>query len=1032
MKKTWTRIVAACLALVLLVGTVAAALNFDLNGDGKVNVWDLQAAVNQLLSADDQAAALREALGGGDELHKNAEGKWEIWSSLGLYNMAKYAQAGDTFLLMQDVDMGGEDWTPVTFKGVFDGQGHTISNVKITKSKGIDMGFFAEVDQQAQVKNLNLAAVTVTATENAEYIGLLAGSCDGKLENCTTTGLVIDERTTLTKDVYIGTLAGRLNDSGRIMTGENRLAGTTLTSRMSTRFAELTTDTYRRIVGVAGYAKADNVAADATWENVPEQDAPIPATAIATVTNGDKTVAVETLDEMLSAIASDGKSEIKLYKDITGSGAIRLPYSCTIDFDGHTLDNSAGKGNGLEILAAGSENAVTTLKNGTLIHWVLGVRVNDGGIVVDNMEIRGLSGCPVGIYSTEDHKAVNKITNSTLSSAAYGCVTFGLADTDFTATGITIDNSVLISQKTAGQHVFVRNNAGTQAGTITLGENVDIYTYASATAPYKLAGKALNQAPDAATVTVAGTQYTGLNHFTTNAVAAATAIATVTNGTETVNVETVADMVAAVAADGNTQIKLLKNVTASATIKMPYSFTMDLGGYTLQVNSGNGIEIAAAGSAKKVTTVKNGTLKHNTVGVRVNEGGIIVENMTIHGTNGSPIGLYDPNGDYRHINRVTGSTLVSDIWYPVIFNKANTDYTATGITIDNSTLVSCKSTVGVFGKNGAGVTPGTIYLGENVDMYSYFGTLGSTEGFFYAGKMAPMSKEPKSVTVVGKTLTGMNHWSTENEDDSINLLMIGNSFCYYFVQELYGIAKAAGVDINVTNLYEAGCYVQEHWTWLNDKEVGKDKYQFWVTNSMGRWKHGDIRTSYEALEYLDWDVITLQQHFAGGVTDQADALAKCTPYADDLFTYLKTNYPKAKLYWQTTWAYQVGHASMPSAADQALRQQNIIAVSATIAQRNGVDIVPSGQAWTIARANPLVGDVLCRDDLYHDGSVGGGQYLNACVWFEVLTGKSCIGSTWRPDQIVGDKYNLDETKAVELQKAAHEAVANMYGADYAK
>ena len=82
----------------------------------------------------------------------------------------------------------------------------------------------------------------------------------------------------------------------------------------------------------------------------------------------------------------------------------------------------------------------------------------------------------------------------------------------------------------------------------------------------------------------------------------------------------------------------------------------------------------------------------------------------------------------------------------------------------------------------------------------------------------------------------------------------------------------------------------------------------------------------------------------------------------------------------------------------------------------------------------MIGDVLCvgtdkndgAGDHYHDGNTGGGQYLNACVWFEVLTGKSCIGNSWTPS------YALDSAKIPELQKAAHEAVAAIYGEDFAK
>lgn len=60
-------------------------------------------------------------------------------------------------------------------------------------------------------------------------------------------------------------------------------------------------------------------------------------------------------------------------------------------------------------------------------------------------------------------------------------------------------------------------------------------------------------------------------------------------------------------------------------------------------------------------------------------------------------------------------------------------------------------------------------------------------------------------------------------------------------------------------------------------------------------------------------------------------------------------------------------------------------------------------------------------DMYHDGDIGGGQYLTASVWFEILTGRSCIGNTYRPD------YELSEEKIAALQQAAHEAVAMMNG-----
>ena len=74
----------------------------------------------------------------------------------------------------------------------------------------------------------------------------------------------------------------------------------------------------------------------------------------------------------------------------------------------------------------------------------------------------------------------------------------------------------------------------------------------------------------------------------------------------------------------------------------------------------------------------------------------------------------------------------------------------------------------------------------------------------------------------------------------------------------------------------------------------------------------------------------------------------------------------------------------------------------------------------------LIGTTLCarlgvrgdEGDYGHDGDIGGGQYLNACVWFEILTGESCLGNTFRPS------YELSEEKIAILQAAAHQAVAD--------
>ena len=53
-------------------------------------------------------------------------------------------------------------------------------------------------------------------------------------------------------------------------------------------------------------------------------------------------------------------------------------------------------------------------------------------------------------------------------------------------------------------------------------------------------------------------------------------------------------------------------------------------------------------------------------------------------------------------------------------------------------------------------------------------------------------ERPKPVEVPECTLAHLPESSPNSRGEVKNILMIGNSFCFYFVEELYGIASAAG------------------------------------------------------------------------------------------------------------------------------------------------------------------------------------------------------------------------------------------------
>ena len=263
-----------------------------------------------------------------------------------------------------------------------------------------------------------------------------------------------------------------------------------------------------------------------------------------------------------------------------------------------------------------------------------------------------------------------------------------------------------------------------------------------------------------------------------------------------------------------------------------------------------------------------------------------------------------------------------------------------------------------------------------------------------------------------------------------NILMIGNSFCYYYVEELAGIAAADGNEIVVANLYKSGCKTKEHWDNYSNETAA---YEFYITNASGRGKNPVIKTIQGALDYATdrlggWDVITLQQSCAVMIGGDAEAAKTQTlPYAENLYNEIKAKFPEATLYWHQPWAYAVGYQGISNTDAQTAQYEAIKAVAYAVAEQNGVNLVVTGDAWQIARQDASIGDTLCQSDYYHDGDTAGGQYLNACVWYEILMGESCVGNTWRPSN-----YELSEEKIAILQNAAHEAVAAVYGPNYAQ
>ena len=287
---------------------------------------------------------------------------------------------------------------------------------------------------------------------------------------------------------------------------------------------------------------------------------------------------------------------------------------------------------------------------------------------------------------------------------------------------------------------------------------------------------------------------------------------------------------------------------------------------------------------------------------------------------------------------------------------------------------------------------------------------------------------------------------TPPEDDVIDVLMIGSSFCYYYVEELYGLAEAAGVKMRVCNLYYSGCKFTWHYNWWKE---GNGPYEFYqVTDNTGRKKISGVSLEY-ALAQGQWDVISIQESTSTITSAGAQAHLDATrDMRAELIGYLKEQFPDAKHYWQSPWTHQTGYISGGNPVDFAWQQRRMMIIrdfALGVCEENEVSRVNTGEAWQIFRQKYVLNgdfeDTLCArlgvstfdgtansGDGYHDGDIGGGQYLNACVWFEILMNDldpdgnyTCVGNTYNPSY-GGGRFSLSQELRTALQESAHQAV----------
>ncbi len=258
----------------------------------------------------------------------------------------------------------------------------------------------------------------------------------------------------------------------------------------------------------------------------------------------------------------------------------------------------------------------------------------------------------------------------------------------------------------------------------------------------------------------------------------------------------------------------------------------------------------------------------------------------------------------------------------------------------------------------------------------------------------------------------------------INILMIGNSFSESVLAYFPKMVEMDGtINMRLRQAYIGGCTIERHLKEY-DKAKATPNYRPYSTNlelpgapktKQGKWK----ANLPEMLADGTWDIVTIQQ---GSTQSWLPETFKAD--ADRLVAIVREYQPKAEIVVHETWAYRCDSPRFETwKIDQAEMHKRVSAAYKGFAARYGFRVIPVGDAVDVFRkqvAKPFKaltaeekaafvypklpddsGDVVgksvwgtkkgstereLRADCHHLNKQG--QYLQACVWYMFLFGKT--------------------------------------------
>ena len=288
-------------------------------------------------------------------------------------------------------------------------------------------------------------------------------------------------------------------------------------------------------------------------------------------------------------------------------------------------------------------------------------------------------------------------------------------------------------------------------------------------------------------------------------------------------------------------------------------------------------------------------------------------------------------------------------------------------------------------------------------------------------------------------------WSVQAQEapqgKTVRLLTVGNSFSQNATRYLGELAKADGNALIVHRCDIGGGSLAQHWE-------KTERFAADPTDQKGL--YGSGRSLAQELAAEPWDVVTLQQY-----SWLSHDPATYQPFATQLHAFITERAPQATILIHETWEYRSDDPRFATEKPgQPVSQQamydGLKAAYEAVAQTLGVRLIPVGDAFHAVDTDPAWGfkpdaafdpktaqapalpdqthslhtgwrwtkgqdgTPALRYDGHHAGMAG--QYLGACVWYEVLFGESVVENAYVPE-------GMDVEWARYLQQTAHETVS---------